>query len=193
MIAARELWRKSIHFSGIFFLPILLWRRDVFVSLLTLFLIAYLLVEICARRGVRIPILSALTERCKRPSEQGRLSRGALFLVISGIVTPYLFGSAAAALGLAQVFVADTVSTLVGMQWGTVKLPYSEGKSWAGSIAFFLSAFFLGLYFTAWPKTLLLAAVGAILESLPIPEADNLTIPLAVGLAARFGLSIGLP
>lgn len=179
-----EYYRKSVHFSGIFFIPALLWRREAFVGLLTFFLIIYLGVEWANRKGLRIPILSTLTDRCKRPSEEGRFSRGALFLVLSGIITPYLFGATAAAVGLTQAFAADTVSTVVGMRWGNRKLPYNKGKSWVGSATFLAVAFGLSLYFTSWPQALLLAFVGAAIESLPIPEADNLTVPLAVSLAA---------
>lgn len=183
-IPTRELWRKSIHFSGVFFLPILLWRREIFTALLLVFLAVYLFEEFLNRRGVRIPLITMITERSKRPSEQGRLSRGALCLVSSAIIAPYLFGPGAAALALAQTFVADTISAFVGMQWGTRKLPYSRSKSWVGSITFLATAFLLGLYFVPWPKALLLAAVGAFVESLPIPEMDNLSVPLTTGFIA---------
>src|SRR5579885_3704155 len=109
-IPSREIWRKSVHFSGVLFLPVLLWNRAAFSALLLLFLIVYLGVELAARSSKRVPLLSALTEKCKRPGETGKFSKGALFLVFSGIVTPYLFGAAAAALGLAQTFIADTLS-----------------------------------------------------------------------------------
>jgi len=183
-LPSREIWRKSVHFSGVFFVPALLWNRLVFSVLLLAFLAVYLAIEFSARRGIRIPLLSTLTDRCKRPRESGRLSRGALFLVFSGIVTPYLFGTAAAALGLAQTFVADTASAFTGMTWGSVKLPYNASKSWVGSLAFFVAAFLISLSVLSWPRALILAAVGAIVESLPIPDADNLLIPFAVGAAA---------
>lgn len=183
-IASRELWRKAVHFAGVFFLPLLLQQPEAFTRLLTAFLVIYLIVELAARRGLRIPLLSTLTERCKRPGEKGRLSRGALFLVLAGILTPFLFGPTAAAVGLAQTFVADTTSTLAGMAWGKEPLPYAREKTWIGSTTFFLAATLVGLYFAPWPQAVILGLTGAFIESLPLPEADNLTVPLGVGAAA---------
>lgn len=166
-------------------IPLILWDRNFSAALLIFCLSIYLAVEIMDRLGRRFPLLTALTERCKRSFESGRLSRGAILLVTAGIATPYLFGTQAAAIGLSQVFVADVTSTLAGIRWGQRKLPYSAKKSWVGSTVFFATAFVMSLFFVPWPQALALALIGAIVESLPIPEGDNLAVPLAVGLAAR--------
>ncbi len=179
-----EIWRKSIHLSGIFFLPILFWNREFFVFLLLIFLTSYLLVEWAHRKGIRVPLLSALTEKSKRVGEEGKLVKGPIFLVLAGMVAPYLFGIIPAAIGLAQLFVADVASTLVGMKWGKKKIPYSKGKSWIGSLAFFISATFVSSFFVPLPQAIFLGFVGAVVESLPFPEADNLTVPFIVGLSA---------
>lgn len=184
-IPAREYWRKSVHVSGLFFIPVLLWNREVFVGLLAAFLAFYLSVELLERRGIRVPLLWGLTEKSKRPSEHGRLSKGALLLVLCSIAAPYLFGAEAAAIGLAQAFAGDVTSSLAGMKWGTKKLPWSPGKSWVGTSVFFVTAFAVSLFFVPFPKAALLAAIGALAESVPWKEADNLTVPLAVGLAAK--------
>jgi len=186
---SREYWRKSVHFSGLFFVPVLLWNRHVFAALLAAFLVVYLIVEFRLKRGKRVPFLTALTERCKRDPERGRLSRGALFLVAAGIATPYLFGAQAAAVGLSQAFAADVTSTLAGMRWGRKDLPWNRKKSRLGSLTFLATAFLASLPFVSPLQAAFLAAIGTIVESLPIPEADNLTVPLCVGLAARlFGV-----
>jgi dolichol kinase len=167
------------------FIPVLLWNRHVFAGLLVAFLAFYLSVELLERRGMRVPFLWRLTEQSKRPFEHGRLSKGALFLVLCGLVTPYLFGAQAAAVGLAQAFAGDVTSSLAGMKWGVRKLPWSPGKSWVGTSAFFFTALAVSLFFFPFPQAAALAAVGALAESIPWKEADNLTVPLAVGLAAR--------
>lgn len=179
-----EYWRKAVHLSGLFFIPVLLWNREVFAGLLAVFLACYLFVEFLADRGTTIPLLSALAANSKRDSERGRLSKGALFLVLCGIVTPYLFGARPAAVGLAQAFAGDVTSSLAGMKWGVKTLPWSPGKSWVGTLAFFVTALVVSLFFVPFPKAAILASVGALAESIPLKEADNLTVPLAVGLAA---------
>ena len=179
----KELWRKSIHLFGLFLIPILLWKREVFVLLVLAALLLYLTVEWLERRGRSLPFLTALTLKSKRGTEQGHLSRGAVCLALSGILTPYLFGAETAALGLTQVFVADAAATLVGLKFGKKKLPYAKGKSWAGSMAYLLSATLAGLIFIPWKEAVFLACLGTLVESLPAREWDNLTIPLFIGLA----------
>lgn len=181
-----EVWRKSVHLSGVFFLPILFWSRGFFVFLLILFLISYLIVEVLAKKGKRVPLLTTLTEKSKRPYEKTHIAKGPIYLVIAGILCPYLFGIVPTAIGLTQIFVADVTSTFAGVSFGKRKLPYSKKKSWIGSSTFFLSAFAVTLPFVPWPKALLLALVGTIVESLPIPEADNLTVPLSVSLVSSW-------
>jgi phytol kinase len=180
-----EYWRKSLHLAWGLALPVLFWNRFVFSGLFALVLAAYLSVEIQGRRGRRIPFLSPLTERAKRESERGRLSWGAVLLALSGMLLPHLFGETAAAVGLSQTLFADVASSLVGMRWGKRKLPHAPTKSWIGSFAFLIAAFAVTAVFVPAPQAALLALIGTAVESLPIPEADNLTVPLAVGLAAR--------
>lgn len=182
----REVVRKAVHGGGFFFLPVLLWNRTAFTVLVCIFLIVYLIIEWGERRGFRIPGLTQLTEISKRESESGKISRGAIYLVLSSLVLPYLFGAHAAAIGLAQIYTADVTSTLIGIRWGKRKLPYSPKKSWLGSAAFLVTAFAASLFFIPWPQALLLAFLGTVVESLPIREADNLTVPLAVSLVSFF-------
>lgn len=179
-----EFLRKTVHLSGVFLLPVLLWNRHLFAGTIAAALLIYLFVEWSARMGKRIPLLTRLTEACKRSDEKGRPSLGPILLAAACIVTPCLFGAKAAAAGLAQAFVADTAATLVGMQWGRVKLPWSSKKSRIGSLAYFLTAVLTDLCFVPFPKAFLLALAGTAIESLPIREGDNLTVPMGVGWIA---------
>ncbi len=183
-IPNNEYWRKSIHTAGVFLIPVLFWNRHAFTFILLAFLIFYLSVEALARRGIQVPFLSALTDHSKRPHEVGHLSRGALGLVGAGIFTPYFFGVLPAAVGLAQIFIADTASSLTGMTWGHRKLPYNPNKSWVGSLVFFGTAALVSRFFFAGPEAIVLALVGAVLESLPLGDWDNAVVPLVVALAA---------
>lgn len=180
----KELLRKSIHLSGVFLLPLLFWKREFMTIPLALALCVYLVSEWEGIRGVRIPLITPLIESCKREDEKRRLSRGAIFLALSGILLPYLFNSYSVAVGLSQVFVADTFSTLAGRKFGKKKLPYSRKKSWIGSFTFFVTALVCGLFFFPLSMSITLALIGTIVESLPIPEADNLSVPFMVSLAA---------
>ena len=178
----KELWRKSIHFSGVFFLPLLFWNRNFFASLVGVYLLIYLFSEWMRAQGKKVPLLSALTEKCKRKDEMKGLSWPAIFISISAIVTPYLFGVPAAAVGLAQIFVADVAANFAGLMWGKKKIAFSKGKTWMGSLAFFVTASAVSCLFVPFPRAIGLGLAGAIIESLPLKDADNLAVPLGVGL-----------
>jgi dolichol kinase len=93
-------------------------------------------------------------------------------------------------LGDPAAFVVGT-----GRTW-RARLPWNRRKSWAGTAAFLLPAWAGGLA-TLWAvsgmppdghtrlyavlMTGVAAAVGAIVESLPLPVDDNIPVTLAVG------------
>jgi len=69
----------------------------------------------------------------------------------------------------------DSVSTIIGRH-GKMKIPYNKSKTIEGSLAFFIAS--LSAYLFIGPTAMLLAALAAVVESLPGLE-DNLTIPMA--------------
>jgi uncharacterized protein (TIGR00297 family) len=115
----------------------------------------------------------------------------AVFLAILAFPLPL----AAAAWGILAA--GDCFSNLVGRAWGRTKLPWNRKKSVAGSVAFVLTAFPTAWFFGWWASAghpesaygiaqlALLAAAGsivaAVLEGLPIPIDDNLSVTLGGG------------
>lgn len=180
----KEILRKSIHLSGIFLLPILYWNKNIFALILSSALFFYLFIEWFHKKKIKIPLLTTLIQACKRDYEKESLARGPILLAVSGIFLPYLFGTQAAAVGLSQIFVADVFATLLGMKFGKKKLPYSENKSWIGSFIFLIVALIVNLSFVPYPMAVILALLGAAIESLPIANWDNLTVPVSVSLLA---------
>jgi uncharacterized protein (TIGR00297 family) len=85
----------------------------------------------------------------------------------------------------------DSFATLFGWKYGGQKLPWNPEKSWAGFLAFFISAFAGALFFSWWvnpaiglmvfPYALLGALFGAAVETVPIKIDDNLTVPIFTG------------
>ena len=180
----KEILRKLVHASGLSLLPVLFWNRTAFVLIPFFLLFIYLLTEFFSRHNRVVPFFTWLVVHCKRPAEENRLAKGAVFLALTCIVGPFLFSAKALSVGLLQTFIADTFATGVGMTFGKRKIPYSKNKTWAGMTAFFLTATATGLFFLPWQTALFLGCVGAVIESLPLAEADNLTVPLAVALTA---------
>jgi dolichol kinase len=103
----------------------------------------------------------------------------------------------------AVLSLGDATSNLAGRAWGRKKLPWSKDKTWVGLAAFVLPSWAGSLVLVYWtagglnvalPAAWLVlagcgvaAAVGAVVESLPLPVDDNLTSPLAAaGVMATF-------
>lgn len=95
----------------------------------------------------------------------------------------------------------DGFADIIGRRYGSKKLPWSKDKSWAGSVAFLVSSYLVGLLFlhvciqNGWArlpldwlkmKLAIMCAVGAAVESLPIEEYDNFTVFLATVLVDKF-------
>ncbi len=119
------------------------------------------------------------------------LSVLALLLVFSDRLEVVAGAWAALALG-------DGLSNLAGRRWGARKLPWSGDKSWVGSAVFVLSSWAGSLALVLWTAegtgaalpgmgTVLLACgtaslAAALVESLPLPLDDNLTVPLTAAM-----------
>jgi len=86
---------------------------------------------------------------------------------------------------IAVLAIADAVSTVVGKFYGRHRLPINGKKSWEGSIAFFVSAVFVLMFFAGTREALLVAGIAAVVEGLPDLD-DNITIPLAVAALMSF-------
>jgi len=79
------------------------------------------------------------------------------------------------------LIVGDTMAAIVGMTWGRVKI---WDKSLEGTTAFFLSSCLMILFLgrvNLWAG-MIGAFVAAIVELLPVPLNDNLSIPVSSGL-----------
>lgn len=173
-----EIRRKLVHLSSLA-IPVVVWY---FPRLAVLWILGGALTASVAVDALRhvLPLdargwrhLAALF----RPKERGTLS-GSSFLLLAAWLLIFFFSRAVAVLVLTYVVVGDVAAALVGRRFGRHRI---FGKSWEGTVAFFLgcllsSPFIPGL--PVWAK-LGAAAVAALIELLPLKLDDNLTVPLA--------------
>jgi dolichol kinase len=112
---------------------------------------------------------------------------GASNVLLSAFLCVFLFPKVIAISAITILIISDTTSALVGRRFGKHRF---LAKSLEGSLAFFISALLVVLV-TPKMSTLPLeyivgfiaAAIGAVVEALPIKIDDNLSIPLAVGFS----------
>ncbi len=176
--------RKLIHLLSGLIPLVYLWfdpsRREA-VTILGILAIPFLAADI-ARRC--LPTLnrafSAWLEWALRENERERLT-GASYSLIGAWLTILLFEKRIACAALLILAVGDTVASLAGRALGGPRLV--RPKTLTGSFAMLVGGFLVGLPFVA-PWTALGGALAAtVVELAPLPVNDNLTIPLAAGLA----------
>jgi dolichol kinase len=125
--------------------------------------------------NVMVPFVDRLLAWLERP--RAPAGYGALTFFAGILLSLCLIPQQEMALSAVYVLaISDSAATFAGSR-GTHYLPYNSKKTVEGTCAFFLSA--LPVYFIGGAPALLMAALAAIIESLPIGLDDNLLIPWA--------------
>lgn len=136
-----------------------------------------------------------------RSGDRHELLRGPLMYgIIFVAATVLAFRELVAAVSLASLCFGDAAAEIFGRRYGSkAKLPWSPRKSYAGSAGFFVvssvAMVAFAILFGRWgfatgvplQSILLASAVGTFVESLPMDEVDNISVPAAV--AATFIVS----
>jgi len=130
----------------------------------------------------------------KRELLKGPLLYGIVFVAM----TLTAWRDVTAAVALMALCFGDAAAEIVGKRYGGAnKLPWSPRKSYAGVAGFFIasllamSAFSLLFRHWGWTSDLfvgpvfLSALVGALVESCPAPDVDNLFVPASVATTFR--------
>ena len=113
-----------------------------------------------------------------------RLGHGALWLGIGACFALSYMSNTLALSTIGIIFIADSVSPLIGMRYNKIKLPYNKKKTIPGTISYFIAALFLSYIFIG-VYAFIVAFVSAIVESLPISLDDNIDVPVALFLLAK--------
>jgi len=123
-------------------------------------------------------------QKMQRGEEKKTWARAPLFLAIGVLAAITFFSWKGSFIGIYQVGFCDTVAAAAGRKWGRTRLPFMPRKTYVGTISFFLAALPVMMMFLPPSKAIVLALVGAFLESLPFKDWDNLTIPIIVTFLA---------
>ena len=137
---------------------ILLFDRDLSLSVLMLALFVGFILSDAVSRGYTIPVVSAVIANLER--RDAAPGRGALFFALGALFCLVFFPKEIAFIGLVVLSLLDSVTTLAGVRFGRTRI-YNH-KSLEGTLA--------GV------------AVTAVAE-LVIPVDDNLVIPVVACLA----------
>lgn len=177
--------REAIHISGVLVPFISIYLRTPFMAAFLIFLVTmvYIASEFARIEGVNLPVISTITREAATKPEIHEFVTNPIFFAAGIMLALVLFPNPINYASIAIFTLGDGTATLFGRKLGRTVFPLNKGKRVEGSIFGFLFAFLGALLFVSHIEALVGAAVGMIMEALPTPVNDNLTIPLAAGLA----------
>ena len=181
-----ELLRKSIHLSGLI-LPVIYFFLDkptmlIFAGILAGIAIAIELVKwvFPSFGNFFFQIFAPLL----RTHERKGAITGATYYLISAFLCIRFFPKTLAVVCIFFMVLGDLAAALVGKKWGRTKL--IGAKSLEGSAACFVVCAAIALVKLDPIIGIIGALVATIVEMLPFPVDDNLTVPLVSGAVMYF-------
>ena len=144
--------------------------------------------------GLGIMKDQASVDAMSRHGDRKEILRGPLFygIVFVLITIFYWMDNPIGIIALMLLCGGDGLADIAGKRFGKAPIPWNRNKTWAGTIGMFIggwicSNLILALYYTAGifsgsllalllPVTLIVFA-GCLVETLPLPDIDNLTVP----------------
>lgn len=178
----QEIRRKFLH---ILIACVPLFSNIIYpTTLMALFsLLALYIISECLRiNGYTFPLLGKITRSSIRKIEERDFAFGPVTLILGTILSLHFFPPVIASIVIWIVAFADTSATLAGRSFGVHRIPYNKKKSYEGTLAALVVAFFCGYLYLPIPIALLAAVFSSIIESLPLKSLDNFLMPVGTGI-----------
>jgi HAD superfamily phosphoserine phosphatase-like hydrolase len=179
----REL-RETMHMSSFLlsFIAIYLTGKTLLASVILLITVLYTISEVARIRGTNIPILSSITWKAANKPELYEIATAPISFALGIAISLLIFPTPICYVAITILTLGDGFAHIFGMKLGRTSLPFNKGKNLEGTIFGFLFAFLATLIFVDPIRALIGSAVGMLIEGLPLPVNDNLTMPLISGL-----------
>jgi HAD superfamily phosphoserine phosphatase-like hydrolase len=176
--------RETIHMSSFLlsFICIYLLGNIMVASLILFVAVLYTLSEVARVRGINIPILSSITWNAANKTELYEFATSPIHFALGISISLLIFPAPIRYVAITILTLGDSCAHIFGMKFGRTPLPFNKGKNLEGTLFGFLFAFLGAMIFVDPVRALIAAAVGMLVEALPLPINDNLTMPLASGL-----------
>ena len=184
-----ELFRKAIHMAiaavpGIAALDVL-----VAAGLLGVGIVIYVAAEQARLTGTRVAVISDVTLLALRERDGRGFVLGPVTLGLGAMLALLLYPEPAASVAIYALAFGDSAAALVGTAFGRIKIPYTGGKTVAGSAACCAVVLAITLRMTGdVAASLAVAVAAALLEAAPTRDYDNLMLPVGAGLVAHYVL-----
>ncbi|MCW4020965.1 MAG: haloacid dehalogenase-like hydrolase [Candidatus Bathyarchaeota archaeon] len=177
--------REAIHIGGfaVSLICAYLIDRYAIAFLLFLFAVVYLLAETKRILGTNTPVITDVTMNAAGKLEFKEFVAAPLFYAAGIIMSLVLFPEPVGYVAVTVLTLGDGFAAICGERVGWSRVPFNKVKNFEGTACGFIFAFLGSLIFVDLFRALVASAVGMVAEILPLPVNDNLTIPLAAGLA----------
>lgn len=187
----KELFRKSIHLLTVFVPFALRFAYYPTLILLSLVLILYIISEVLRLHTISLPIISEITSAAARKRDGQGFVWGPVMLALGVILTAIFFEPIPAQIGITALALGDGLASLAGKFCGRLCIPFTKGKTLAGSFTCFIAIFVSTYCITkSLSSALFIGFVGAIIELVPIKDLDNILIPILLAFLAQFFLAL---
>jgi dolichol kinase len=184
-----ELIRKSIHCLIALSPAMAAVNRTVTVMMLMTGTLGYALMETLRLGGIRVPVISSLTNMASRPRDTDRFVLGPVTLGLGALLALLLYPAPAASIAIYALAFGDGFASLIGKLFGRLRPVFLGDKSMEGSLACFM-AIFVAAYgvFPSYRTAFLAALTGTLVEALPLGDYDNIALPVTVGFIVHISI-----
>ena len=182
-----EVLREIIHACG-FTVPLLSGLVGLYPVAFLILAVTFLYVvsEWALMDGREVPIVSSIIRNAALHGELYEFATAPVFFALGILFTLFLFPVPASSAAIAIFAWGDSAAAVFGKVLGKGALPFNKGKTLGGSVIGLFFGFLAAAFFVSPLKALVGAAVAMLVECLPLPLSDNLTVPLTVGLVLNF-------
>lgn len=183
----KEIIRKGIH-SLIAIVPFLaVVNKSFTIVLMVSGIIVYLFSEYFRITSRNNSLIAKITILVSREPDISNPVLGPFTLGTGALLSVILFPLPIASIAIYVLAFGDGIASIAGNKFSSIEIPHTNGKTFAGSFACFITVYLIAFRMTfSMPKAFLIAVVGTFLEALPINEFDNIVLPIGVGFLVYF-------
>lgn len=199
---SHELLRKTVHFISLV-IPIayIFLDRETTLLILIPVMLVFVIADIATKRiaFLRVFYLRIFGSMLRKHEIKKKrvLLNGASWVLISSVLTIFIFPKIIAIVALSVLIVADIFAALIGRKYGKKSFLGIKNKSQEGTLAFFVTAFIVVviyglvfrlplLYYVAGLFSSFIAAIAEALAKEVLRTDDNLAIPISFGISMWF-------
>jgi len=180
-----EILRKGIHLLIAFVPAIARLSQGLAMGLLSGGVIVYAACETLRLKGYVVPLVSRVTALAARRRDAGRFVLGPVTLGLGALLSLLLYPNPAATIAVYALAFGDGLSSLVGKSIGSIRIPFTGGKSLEGSLTCLTAVFVSSMALTGdAPRSLAVAFAATLIEAVPTKDLDNIILPVLTGAVA---------